>query len=79
MSVNIGVDTDTAPIYTFDSSPQVVLDDEPTAAFSVHLNPTTDIPLLEEGETYRYDVFTTSAAGDKLHQKGGALRLRPVA
>ena len=76
-SFRIGVDTASDPIYEFTTTPEVSLVDIPTAKWLVTL-PSSTIPLIEEGVTYRYDIYTTSAGGDQIHQAGGAFVLQPA-
>ena len=74
-TLNIAASTASVPIYAFNTTPVVTLTDAGTALFTVVI-PTATIPLLTEGTTYRYDIYTT-ATGDVLHQVGGALVLQP--
>jgi hypothetical protein len=76
MTLRISDSPESASLYSFDTSPEITLADVPTSRFSVIL-PSATIPLIEEGVTYRYDIYTASAGGDILHQVGGALVLRP--
>ena len=62
-------------IYMFTTTPQITLTDEPTADFTIALT-AADIALILEGVSYRWDVWTTSAGADVLHQAGGVLNLR---
>ncbi len=77
MSVHIALTTSNTAIYVFNTTPEVTLTDAPTAEFTIVL-PATTIPLLLEGVTYRYDIFSTSAGADVLHQAGGAFKLNPA-
>jgi len=65
-------------IHTFTTTPEINLTDIPTADFTIVL-PTATIPLILEGVSYRWDIWTTSVGGDVLHQAGGVLNLGSVA
>ena len=77
MTLNIAALPADTPIVTFNTTPEITLTDTPTSDFTIAL-PTAAIPLILEGITYRYDIYTASAGGDVLHQAGGALRLKPA-
>ncbi len=77
MTIRIADNAASDSIYSFNGSPEVTLDDEPTAAFKIVL-PAATIPLVLEDTEYRYDVYTLASGGDRLHQIGGVLRLRPA-
>ena len=74
--ISASAETD-PPIAEFDTTPQIVLVDAPTAAWTVAIAP-ADLSALTEGVEYRYDVWSTSVAGLVLHQIGGALLLAPA-
>lgn len=78
MAINIAKSTSSAILYSFDSSPQISLTTELTAEFTIAIAASA-IPLLLEGVTYRYDIYTTSSGADVLHQVGGVLKLLPAA
>lgn len=75
MTMRISRTAFTTSIYVFNTTPEIVLADEPTAEFTIVL-PAATIPLLTEEIKYHYDIYTTSAAGDILHQVGGVLQLQ---
>ncbi len=77
MTIFIANDAASDSIYSFSASPEVVLDDAGTSAFKIVL-PAAAIPLILENTEYRYDVYTVAGGGDRLHQIGGALKLRPA-
>ena len=78
LALNIAKSTGSAELYSFDTTPQVTLTDAPTAIWTVAVAAAA-IPLVLEGVSYRYDIYTTSVAGDVLHQVGGVLKLLPAA
>lgn len=61
-------------LHTFTTTPEITLTDIPTADFTIAL-PKATISTILEGVSYRWDVWTTSAGGDVLHQAGGVLNL----
>ena len=75
MTIRIADDAKSAAIYSFNTTPQITLSDVPTAEFTIKLT-AADIPLILEDTEYRYDIYTVSASLDRLHQKGGVLKLR---
>lgn len=74
--ISTSAETD-PPLYEFNTTPQIVLNDAPTAVWTVAIAP-ADISALVEGVEYRYDIWSTSAAGLPLHQIGGALVMAPA-
>ncbi len=77
MALHIALLPADVAIYVFNTTPEITLADEPTADFTIAL-PAATIPLLLEGVAHRFDIFTTSAGGDVLHQAGGVLKLKPA-
>lgn len=77
MSVHIALSPSDLAIHVFNTTPEVTLTDETAAEFTIVL-PATAIPTLLEDTVYRYDIYTTSAGDDILHQAGGALKLKPA-
>lgn len=77
MTIRIAEDAKSDSIYSFNGSPEVLLNDAPTSKWRIVL-PAATIPLVLEDIEYRYDIYTVSAGADRLHQIGGVLRLRPA-
>ena len=61
----------------FDSSPQIILQDAPTGMYNFDFAD-TDFDILTAGKPYRYEIWTTSAAGVEIHQVEGSLILSPA-
>lgn len=75
MTMRIARTAFTVSLYEFNTTPEITLTDVPTAEFTIFL-PAATIPLLTEEVEYHYDIYTTSAGGDILHQVGGVLQLQ---
>ena len=67
-----------SPRYEFNSAPQIVNTDAANGVVAIALQP-SDIPNLEEGQTYRYDIWALDASGNTIWQTGGAFYLRDAA
>ncbi len=76
MIIRIADNASSDSIYSFNTTPEVEMTDVGTSEFTIAL-PAATIPLVFEDTEYRYDIYTVSPGGDRLHQIGGALRLRP--
>ncbi len=77
LTVRIADDARSDAIYSFAASPEVILTDIPSSEWRIVL-PAITIPLLLEDTEYRYDIYTVSGGGDRLHQKGGVFKFRPA-
>jgi len=72
MTVRISNKASEDSLYEFTTTPEVTLTTSLTGLFTIVL-PAATIPLCLEGQTYRFDIFTT-LSGDVLHQAGGTFQ-----